>query len=136
MDSGLRASVRRRAAEACEYCRLPQAASRFAQFHVEHIIARQHGGATDAANLALACSFCNFHKGPNIASLDPDDGQLVPLFHPRRDIWTDHFAWQGTLIVGRTPVGRGTVRILAMNDWQRIELRENLQALGEPFAAS
>lgn len=134
MDEALRSLVRRRAAEVCEYCRLPQTASRFVRFHVEHIIARQHDGPTASGNLALACGFCNFHKGPNIASLDPDSGELVPLFHPRRDRWTDHFTWEGTTVVGRTAIGRATVQLLAMNDWQRVEVRENLQAMGEPFA--
>lgn len=82
----------------------------------------------------LACSYCNFHKGPNIAAIDPDSGQIVPLFNPRRDLWADHFAWEGTVVVGRTAIGRATVELLAMNDWQRVELRENLQALGEQFA--
>jgi hypothetical protein len=36
--------------------------------------------------------------------------------------------------VGQTPVARATVQLLAMNDWQRVEVRENLQTLGEPFA--
>ena len=134
MDKALRSQVRRRAGDVCEYCRLPQAASRFVRFHVEHIIARQHGGLTESNNLALACGFCNFHKGPNIAALDAESGQLVPLFHPRRDRWSDHFAWEGTAIVGRTAIGRATVQLLAMNDWQRVEVRENLQAHGEAFA--
>jgi hypothetical protein len=134
MDNALRSLVCRQAGDVCEYCRLPQAASRFVRFHVEHIVARQHGGATEAANLALSCSFCNFHKGPNIASLDPETGQLVPLFHPRRDGWTDHFAWEGTTIIGKTPIGRATVQLLAMNDWERVEVRENLHALSEVFA--
>jgi hypothetical protein len=59
----------------------------------------------------------------------------VSLFHPRRDAWPEHFAWRGTLIVGQTAIGRATVQLLAMNDWQRVELRDNLQALGEPFRA-
>jgi len=134
MEQALRALVRRRAGEFCEYCRLPQAASRISRFHVEHIIARQHGGPTNAENLALACGFCNFHKGPNIAAIDPDSGRLVALFHPRRDEWTDHFEWHGTMIAGRTAIGRATARLLARNDWQRVEVRENLQGLGEPFA--
>lgn len=79
MDQALRSRVRHRAGDICEYCRLPQAASRFVRFHVEHIIARQHGGLSEADNLALACSFCNFHKGPNIASLDTESGELVRL---------------------------------------------------------
>ena len=134
MDNVLRSLVRRRAADVCEYCRLPQTASLIVRFHVEHIIARRHGGQTEPDNLALACSHCNFHKGPNIAGLDPGSGQLVPLFHPRRDRWRDHFTWEGIAIVGRTPIGHATVELLAMNDWQRMEVRENLQALGQPFA--
>lgn len=134
MDQSLRSLVRKRAGDLCEYCRLPQAASRFARFHVEHVIARQHGGPTESENLSLACSFCNFHKGPNIASLDPETGQLVPLFHPRQQNWKEHFTWRGTAIVGQTAIGRATVQLLAMNDWQRMEVRDNLQILGEPFA--
>lgn len=134
MDQALRTEVRRRVGDVCEYCRLPQAASSFARFHVEHIIARQHGGPSELDNLALACSFCNFHKGPNIASIDPEGGALVPLYHPRRDTWSDHFSFEGTLIVGRTPIGRATVSLLAMNEWQRLELRENLNSAGEPFS--
>jgi len=134
MDAALRSLVRRRAGNLCEYCRLPQAASSFASFHIEHIIARQHGGATESENLAVACSFCNLHKGPNIATFDPETGQLTRLFHPRRDRWADHFSWDGTTVAGMTPVGRATVELLAMNEWQRIEFRENLQSLGKPFA--
>ncbi len=84
--------------------------------------------------MAIACGYCNLHKGPNIAALDPDSGQLVPLFHPRRDRWADHFMWEGTVVRGLTPVGRATVELLAMNDWERVELRENLELLGERFA--
>ncbi|MGO8752136.1 MAG: HNH endonuclease [Thermoguttaceae bacterium] len=95
MDNALRSLVRRRAGDVCEYCRLPQTASRFVQFHVEHIVARQHGGATESDNLALACGFCNFHKRPNIASLDPKSGELVPVsgggelsqFAGQRGVW-------------------------------------------------
>jgi hypothetical protein len=114
-------------------CRLPQTSSEYVRFHIEHIVARQHGGEDDADNLALACGYCNRHKGPNIAALDSETGQLVPLYHPRRDHWSEHYTWKGAVIVGQTPIGRATVELLGMNDWQRIELRENLQTLGEPF---
>ena len=81
----------------------------------------------------MACGYCNRHKGPNIAGLDPETGSLVPLYHPRNDRWDDHFEWNGTMLVGRTPIGRATVFLLAVNDWQRIELRDNLESLGQPF---
>jgi hypothetical protein len=38
------------------------------------------------------------------------------------------------ILTGLTPVGRATIVLLAINDWQRVELRDNLQQLGEPFA--
>lgn len=38
--------VRRRAGKRCEYCRVPQAAFR-RPFHIEHIVARQHGGTEE-----------------------------------------------------------------------------------------
>ena len=134
MDHALRSLVRLRAGDVCEYCRLPQAASQLATFHVEHIIARQHGGSTDENNLALACNFCNYHKGPNIAGLDPASGNLTPLFHPRRDTWKEHFSWNGTILAGQSPTGRATVQLLAMNFWRRILLRDELRSLGETLA--
>jgi hypothetical protein len=69
------------------------------------IIARQHGGQTPLDNLAMACFHCHRFKGPNIAGLDPTSGQLVRLFHPRLDVWSDHFRLDGTRLVGLTPVG-------------------------------
>ena len=81
----------------------------------------------------MACGYCNRHKGPNIAAIDRETGQMVALYNPRHDLWSNHFLWKGAVIVGRTPTGRATEELLGINDWQRIELRENLQALGEPF---
>src|SRR5450631_1539400 len=65
--------------------------------------------ATVLDNLAMACFHCNRSKGPNIAGLDPASGELVRLFHPRTDIWTDHFRLDGTRLFGLTPVGRVTI---------------------------
>jgi hypothetical protein len=32
-------------------------------------------------NLALACCYCNRYKGPNLAGIDPQYGNIVSLFH-------------------------------------------------------
>jgi hypothetical protein len=123
MDRALRGLVRRRAAGRCEYCRIAETADPLYTFHVEHIIALQHGGETVADNLALSCHHCNLHKGPNLAGIDPETGTMVALFHPRHDVWADHFEENGGRVVGRTPAGRVTVYVLEMNVNERIELR-------------
>jgi hypothetical protein len=48
---------------------------------------------------------------------------VVPLFHPRRDAWSDHFAVRSGRIIGLTRIGRATVRLLNMNAPRRVELR-------------
>ena len=84
-------------------------------FQIDHIIAEKHGGKTVENNLALACPHCNRFKGPNIAGIDPASREAIRLFHPRQDIWSEHFRLEGALIIGRTPIGRATVQVLAMN---------------------
>jgi len=55
-------------------------------------------------------------------------GDVVPLFNPRTDDWSAHFAFHGALINGRTPTERATVRLLQMNARHRVELRAALIA--------
>jgi hypothetical protein len=52
--------------------------------------------------------------------------KLVRLFNPRRHKWDRHFGWEGPLLVGKTPIGRVTVQVLAMNDPVRVALRQEL----------
>jgi hypothetical protein len=130
MDPRLRQRVRDRARNRCEYCHLPQSAIRV-QLQVEHIIALQHRGASVEENLALACDRCNLHKGTNLSAIDPATDQVVRLFHPRTDDWEAHFLPVGAEIVGQTPEGRATVRLLEFNTTQRLQLREDLIAVGE-----
>lgn len=129
ISNSLRRWVTERAGERCEYCLIPQAASAFPH-EPDHIIPLQHGGTTDDANLALACLRCNRHKGPNIGSFDPETGALVPFYHPRADVWREHFRLDGALIHPLTPEARVTVKLLRLNDARRVEERERLIALG------
>jgi HNH endonuclease len=90
----------------------------------QFIIPRQHGGGDEADNLALACPDCNLRKGPNLTGIDPETGEVVLLYHPRRDVWSEHFAREGSAIVGATAIGRTTVSLLQMNDPERRRVRE------------
>ncbi|MFO0945656.1 MAG: HNH endonuclease [Planctomycetota bacterium] len=125
MDAATERLVRQRSKETCEYCRIPQEYDDL-PFQIDHIIARKHGGSSKSDNLALACFPCNNSKGPNIAGLDPDDGQITRLFHPRTDEWNEHFAWNGPELVGRTSVGRATIAVLGINRQFRVVLRQAL----------
>jgi 5-methylcytosine-specific restriction endonuclease McrA len=100
-------------------------------FHVEHIIARKHGGSDAPSNLALACDRCNAHKGPNLTGIDPETGEIVPLFNPRNHIWEEHFRLSEATIVGLTAVGRTTIRVLNMNEERRVRLRTMLKRYGQ-----
>ena len=114
-----------RAGHACEYCRMPQVFYP-APFQIDHIIARQHGGSSEARNLALSCLHCNAHKGPNIAGMDPKRRRLTGLFNPRRHKWERHFRWAGAYLVGRTAIGRVTIAVLNMNGPYLLRLRQEL----------
>jgi len=59
-------------------------------FQIDHITAKQHGGVTILENLALSC----FHES----------GELTRLYHPRRDLWEEHFKWMGATLTGLSAI--------------------------------
>ena len=60
---------------------------------------------------------------PDRTFIDPDTNQLAPLFHPRQDDWSEHFAWLDYRVTGRTASGRATIAALQMNTDRRILIR-------------
>lgn len=128
----LREAVRDRAAQRCEYCRLHEADSYYTH-EVDHIYAEKHDGATVDSNLCLACADCNRHKGSNLCSLDPENGMVVALFHPRQQNWHDHFVLnhQSGLIEPLTPRRRVTAKVLRFNRIEIVLDRLQLIRLGK-----
>jgi hypothetical protein len=125
MDRSLQEQVWQRASRRCEYCQVPQEHDRL-PFEVDHVIAESHEGPKKINNLCLCCFACNRHKGPNIAGIDPRNRRIVPLFNPRRHKWSRHFRWDGPVLVGLTPQGRATVRVLKINLEYRVAFRQEL----------
>ncbi|MFN6400461.1 MAG: HNH endonuclease [Planctomycetota bacterium] len=93
---------------------------------MEHVQARQHIQDDSPDNLALACPDCNRHKGPNLTTLDPNTREIVLLFHPRRDIWSDNFLIEGNFIRGISQIGIATEKLLAFNSDERVEMRSEI----------
>jgi hypothetical protein len=112
----------------CEYCVLP---SNFSTdfFHFEHIIPVVLNGKTELENLARSCGICNNNKRDKIEHIDPLTQQIVRLYNPRQDIWTDHFQWSDDdlYIIGLTPIGRATIALLKLNRSNAINLRKLLK---------
>ena len=131
MSLSLRQFIRERAGGRCEYCHLPDFGAPASTFHLEHILARQHGGTDDPDNCGWSCHRCNFHKGPNLSGCDPLTNHVVRLFDPRHQSWKRHFEWYGAVLVGRTQIGRATVAVLDINDPQRVELRQKVMDDGD-----
>jgi hypothetical protein len=123
VPAALAALVKERAEHRCEYCRMSQSLQG-ATFHVEHIIPLTCGGTTTEDNLALACPSCNLHKSDRSHAVDPDTQAMATLFHPRRQRWSDEFAWEDRRMVGITATGRATIQALDLNHPRRLRVRE------------
>ena len=104
----LRRQAEERAHSCCEYCLVPDFAT-FASHEIDHIIAEKHGGRTESDNLALSCTLCNKYKGSDLASIDPDTEKIVPLYHPRQNLWHEHFRLSRTEFIALMAIGRVTI---------------------------
>lgn len=122
ISNATRLLVAERASFRCEYCRILDTTSLHG-FHVDHIISKKHSGSDEINNLAWSCATCNRHKGTDVASYDSDTGGLTPFFNPQTDMWNEHFELNEYRIIGRTPIGRVTVRIYQVNIARQIAAR-------------
>ncbi len=124
--------VAERAKHCCEYCK---SQLRFSPqpFCIEHIYPFVLGGKTKLDNLALACAGCNSHKHSKIEAIDPLTNESTPLFHPRSQMWNEHFCWNEgyTDILGITPTGRASVLALKLNRPALQNLRKILFEAGQ-----
>lgn len=119
----LRRQITEAADNCCEYCRVPRAVA-FASYHIDHIISEKQGGSTTFGNLALACRLCNLSKGSSIAAWHEHKDALIRLYNPRKDSWSQHFQFRPSgLIAARTEIGQGTIKVLNLNDLNRLQAR-------------
>jgi len=128
----VRAAVRLRARDACEYCLFPTAG----RFQIEHIIppdlwddyANGHlpglssqpdrGGPNHIDNYAWSCPFCNQRKHDRVSHRV--GRRSTRFFDPRHDHWPDHFTFTigsaHLFLEGISPEGRATEIGLGFNE--------------------
>lgn len=111
----LREQVHIRAHYRCEYCQTQAAI--VVSMQIDHIKPESLAGKTVLDNLCLTCSGCNAYKLDFQTALDPETKQEVALFNPRLQAWSEHFEWNddGTLLMGKTAIGRATIERLKIN---------------------
>lgn len=126
LTNRIKQRVRQRAKFLCEYCHTSER-WQYVPFTVDHVLPVARGGKTELDNLALACFHCNRRKSDLVTAVDPQTNEVVPLFNPRHDKWSEHFIWSadGLTIVPLTAAGRATVVQLALNRERIIPIRAN-----------
>ena len=122
-------SVRRLVAEranfCCEYCGIAQEDA-FFTFQIDHIISLKHGGETTDDNLAYSCFPCNSNKGSDIGTVLLPDVVFIRLFNPRSDNWNAHFKLIQGVFYSDTEIGKATIKVLKLNDRNRVLERQIL----------
>ena len=93
---------------------------------IDHIRPIAAGGTDALTNLCLACRSCNEFKGARFEAIDVVSAETIPLFNPRTQTWSDHFAWSedGASSEAKSATGRVTVKLLNMNNDLIVKVRK------------
>lgn len=121
-----------RALGLCEYCKSPANISS-QPFVIEHVIPKSKGGQSTQENTALSCQGCNNYKYNKTDGIDILTGKTANIFNPRKQIWSDHFAWSddGIEIIALSSTGRVTLDVLRLNRQELQNLRSLLAEAGK-----
>lgn len=124
LPQAIQDAVRQRANYLCEYCHTSEL-WQYVQFTIDHLVPLSQGGDDSLQNLALACFHCNRYKSYHDTAVDPQSGDVVAIFQPRLDQWSEHFIWSNDklILVGLTPVGRSTIALLKINRPRVLSIR-------------
>jgi hypothetical protein len=125
ISENMRLMVAQNAHFKCEYCGIHED-DQFYTFQVDHIISLKHGGKTILINLAYTCSVCNQNKGSDLGTFLPNSKRLIRLFNPRKDNWSSHFTIGYGEIIPKTLIAAATIKVLDINNIDRIILRQGL----------
>ena len=117
IPENLRSRIEQTDRRRCCYCLTSEANSGI-PMTFDHILPVSKGGLTTLENICLACRSCNEFKSNVTEAIDPLTGEKMPLFNPRQQKWSDHFAWSldSIRVEGLTSIGRATITALRMNN--------------------
>ncbi len=85
-------------------------------------------------NLAYSCPHCNQYKGTDFTTFLESYTVIVTIFNPRLHDWNKHFTVENGMILPRSKIAKATVKLLKLNEPERIIQRQILQETGAyPF---
>jgi hypothetical protein len=115
----------------CGYCQSDERLTGI-PLSTEHLIPIAAGGQTVRENLWRSCRPCNEVEGTRTHASDPEAGELVPLFNPRSQTWSEHFRWSedGTVMLGLTAAARATIVALQLNRPMLVSARRRWALVG------
>jgi len=116
--------VAERAFFLCEYC-LVHEDDTILTCPIDHVIPLKHGGLHLPENLAYSCVYCNRFKGTDIGTF-LFSSHFTRFFNPRTDAWKSHFVLDGALFLPKTAIGEATIKILKINEVERVIERQEL----------
>jgi hypothetical protein len=105
IPQNIQALVRQRANFLCEYCHSPEFLST-APLTIDHLTPQ-----------------CNERRYNFTTGIDPETRKESLLFHPRQQIWAEHFIWTADKlrVLGLSALGRATCERLDINDDRRAD---------------
>lgn len=129
IPTSIRLLAAKRADFRCEYCRMHENDS-FLPFEIDHVISIKHGGGNEPENLAYCCPHCNQNKGSDLTTFLKSYKDIVTIFNPREEEWQAHFDVEEGEILAKTRVAEATIKLLKLNEPERIILRRLLMENG------
>ena len=131
IPDNIKIKVRETSRFRCGYCLILQRYSPMV-FQFDRYIPVSRGGTNDEENLWLVCGNCNNTKSDKTDAFDSVTDSIVPIFNPRTQIWNEHFEMSeaGAIIIGKTPIGRGTVEALKLNEERVVGVRQEWVSAG------
>ena len=61
-----------------------------------------------------------------MAGIATPGDSVTRLFHPRSDVWEEHFAWRGALLEPLSDIAAATITVLRMNQPNAVAVRQFL----------
>jgi hypothetical protein len=62
--------------------------------------------------------------------MDAESSEMVPLFNPRQQLWSEHFRFEGYMLIGLTPIGRAVIAAFDLNGSQHLFIRAVEESFG------